>query len=236
MSEHRIITTIEDRVYEFHAHSTGQLRSLVLVKYAYEYTRRLGTIGVIDPKLIVDVGANIGARTSILAVRWPDCKILALEPVAQNLELLEFNTQYFPNVEILPFAASSVSGFTTMEIPTKEQFYQTKGIDQRKDYALMSIHGKSGRHRQQVELKRLDDIIGNDPVDFIKIDTEGHEYHVIKGAHNILTNQRPVVEAEIGEPHQTMAGHTVTEILLMLAQYRYARIFSTELESWFMPA
>ena len=236
MSEHRIITTIEGKVYELHGYTTGQLRTLLLIRYADGVTRHLRDIGVIDPKLIVDVGAHIGARTAVLAMRWPDCKILAIEPVAQNLELLEFNTQYFPNVEILPFAASSVSGFTTMEMPTQEQFYQKKDVDLRKDYGLMSIHGKSGRHRQQVELKRLDDIIGNDPVDFIKIDTEGHEYHVLKGAHNTLANQRPAVEVEIAKPQQTMAGHTVMEILLLMAQYRYARIFSTKVDHWFMPA
>ena len=236
MDEHRIITTIEGKVYEFHGHTTNQIRAFGAVRFAANHTRHLKLIGVTEPRVIVDVGANIGTRSAIYAMRWPDCKILAIEPIPENLELLEYNMQYFPNIEILPFAVSSVSGFTTMEMPTQEQLHKNKGIEERKDFAIMSVHGKSGRNRQQVELKTLDEIIGHDPVDFVKIDTEAHEYHVLRGAHNLLTNQRPPMEIEIIEENQAMAGHTPTDVLLFMAQYRYARIMSSDSESYFMPA
>jgi FkbM family methyltransferase len=236
MDEHRIITTIGDKVLEFQGHTTNQLRAFMQVSFVDGFTRHLRHIGVTDPRVIVDVGANIGTRSVLYALRWPNCKILAIEPIPENIELLKYNTQCFPNIEIVPFAVSSVSGFATMEMPTAEQLYEHTNIDEREDFAIMSIHGKSGKNRQQVELKTLDEIIGDDPVDFIKIDAEAHEYYVLKGAHNLLTNQRPSMEIEIMKPNQAMSGHTVTDIPLLMAQYRYALIMSSENEGYFMAA
>lgn len=44
-------------------------------------------------KTVIDLGANIGAASRYIAARYPGCSIVAVEPVASNLELLRLNLQ-----------------------------------------------------------------------------------------------------------------------------------------------
>lgn len=51
----------------------------------------------------------------------------------------------------------------------------------------------------KVPLKTLDNLIPNDTkIDFIKIDVEGGEFNVIKGAKNLLLNNKPIIIFEFG--------------------------------------
>jgi FkbM family methyltransferase len=50
------------------------------------------------PKVIVDVGANIGLSTIFYANRFPSARIIAIEPHPFNYEMLKKNTALYPNV------------------------------------------------------------------------------------------------------------------------------------------
>ena len=57
---------------------------------------------------------------------------------------------------------------------------------------------KEGNH--YVDKTRLDDMIsGNQKIGSIKIDTEGHEYEVLLGSENIITNFKPDIIFEINK-------------------------------------
>ena len=52
------------------------------------------------PQFIIDGGANAGYASIFFATKYPDAKkILAIEPDAENFEMLQCNTQHYPNVE-----------------------------------------------------------------------------------------------------------------------------------------
>jgi FkbM family methyltransferase len=51
-----------------------------------------------SPDFIVDAGANIGLTSVYFARRFPDARILAIEPEASNFELLKKNVEGYPNV------------------------------------------------------------------------------------------------------------------------------------------
>jgi len=51
-----------------------------------------------QPKAIVDAGANIGLASIYFANRYPDAKIIAIEPELSNFELLRKNVAPYPNV------------------------------------------------------------------------------------------------------------------------------------------
>lgn len=53
----------------------------------------------IKPKIIFDIGANIGVATVIMANLYPEAKIYAFEPERENYELLEKNVSHYPNVK-----------------------------------------------------------------------------------------------------------------------------------------
>jgi len=55
----------------------------------------------IVPKVIVDVGANIGMATLFFAAKYPDARIIALEPEKSNFCLMQENCSSLPNVTLV---------------------------------------------------------------------------------------------------------------------------------------
>lgn len=68
-------------------------------------------------RLIIDAGANIGVSTVYFAARYPQSIVVALEPEAENFELLEENTRRFPNVVPLNKAIASERGRAPLSDP-----------------------------------------------------------------------------------------------------------------------
>jgi FkbM family methyltransferase len=162
----------------------------------------------------------------MFSLAWPDAKIFAIEPVQQNIDVLRKNTEPFPNIEIVHAAASDKSGTVTMQMPTQEQLYKHRNVEQRTDYDIMSVHGESGRHKQEVRAITLDELVGDDPVDFMKIDAEGHDF---------LRNQRPSIMVEVVDYTLEMAGHDSQDINKFMAYYQYARMFRLHINEIFVP-
>lgn len=52
-----------------------------------------------NPKVIVDVGANIGLTSAYFASRFPGARILAIEPEEDNFRLLRQNLRRYRNVQ-----------------------------------------------------------------------------------------------------------------------------------------
>ncbi len=56
-----------------------------------------------EPRVILDIGANIGAVSIGLSRRYPRAEIVAFEPLPDNFELLRSNVAAFPQITALPF-------------------------------------------------------------------------------------------------------------------------------------
>jgi FkbM family methyltransferase len=59
--------------------------------------------GVAPPRVVVDVGANVGAAALYFALSFPSAKIVAFEPAPECQPLLRENLQDFPNVKVEPY-------------------------------------------------------------------------------------------------------------------------------------
>lgn len=53
------------------------------------------------PRLILDIGANVGCSAVDLAHRYPEARVVAVEPEPSNLQLLRTNTAPYPNIEVV---------------------------------------------------------------------------------------------------------------------------------------
>jgi tRNA G46 methylase TrmB len=51
-----------------------------------------------QPKVIVDAGANIGLASIYFANKYPDAKIIAIEPEQSNFELFKENVAPYPHI------------------------------------------------------------------------------------------------------------------------------------------
>src|SRR4030042_3461411 len=119
----------------------------------------------------VDVGAHFGYYSLLVSRCQKKTKIIAIEPVKENYEILKKNIKLnnIKNAKLYNFAASNkkeIKDFNLTEASDSAGFYEhpltkTKKIIKVKSYPL-------------------DQILKNKKVDFIKIDVEGHEIAVLE--------------------------------------------------------
>ena len=135
---------------------------------------------------VVDVGANQGYFTMLLAdLVGPGGHVFAAEPNPRMMDLLQrsvllngFRTRVVPVAQAL----SRNSGDTvTLHIP--------KDLPQN---GSIMWNGNETSRPVVIDTVSLDDLIGDGPVDFIKIDVEGAEEAVWDGMARIIARNRPL--------------------------------------------
>ncbi len=140
--------------------------------------------------LAVDVGANIGAMTSLMARRvGPTGRVVAFEPHPEIVEQLVANVNRWkrdPAVARIDVHALALSDRSqAMKLFTEAQFDRNKGTA-----SLVPPAAPSASSRI-ISACRLDDVVSNsNSIGILKIDVEGHEFEVLRGAERLLTNHR----------------------------------------------
>jgi len=152
----------------------------------------------------IDVGCHKGEILSLMLKYAPEGKHYAFEPIPYLFNDL---TKKFKNkAKILPFALSNISGETSFHLVKNAPAYS--GIKRRRydisDPKIEEIN---------VELKPLDKIVSpSEKIHFIKIDVEGGEFDVLKGAKNLIKKNRPIILFECGKGASDYYGTTPQDI------------------------
>lgn len=146
----------------------------------------------VAPKVILDIGGNIGTTSVYYSHLFPDAKIYTFEPVKDNYAILEKNTAALPNVTT--FNVGLGASDSTPTIFAYEDNDNTGG------YSLYDLQVDKAKG-EQITVKHAGNFLKENNithVDLIKIDTEGAEY-------DILTSMEPEMLANvrwiIGELH-----------------------------------
>lgn len=146
-------------------------------------------VSYVDPRrAAIDVGANRGAVTQLLAQHCPF--VYAYEPNPRARASL--SRRLSDNVTVYPYAVSDEAGTIDLVEPVW-------------DGEVSHAHGSITRNyegsevnRTSIEAVRLDEM-GHSVHDigFIKIDVEGHELAAVDGAANLLATARPTLWIEM---------------------------------------
>jgi len=155
---------------------------------------------------MIDVGSCIGIFPILFSLANPKMNIIALEPASINYPYLVRNTRHLPNVKCLKLAASSKAGFGQLALPTLQQKTFAQSLEPTENTGIISLYGESDIYQEQVNVTTLDKL--TDRADFIKIDAEGHDLEVLKGARGLLENERPILMVEFIKQNLQMAGNT----------------------------
>lgn len=132
-------------------------------------------------RLAIDVGAHVGLWSYFMARDFED--LAAFEPVELHRQCWQENLKFFDNAELYPYALGVERGKVAM---TTDEF--STGNTRVQDD--MNVCAK-----YNIEMYPLDEF--NFPyVDFIKIDCEGYELNVLRGAHKLITKHKPCIIVE----------------------------------------
>lgn len=165
--------------------------------------------------VFVDCGANIGSFT-LVAARHASCGVVhAFEPSATHLERLRRNVDLngFLNVRINPTGLSDRTKTARLYMPRG-------GSDLTNTGGASIFCGTEDRGFEStvedIRLQRLDDYVreqGLTRIDVVKIDVEGAELQVLRGALDSLDRFRPVVLMEIDLGNLQRAGEDASGLI-----------------------
>lgn len=164
-----------------------------------ECARRLARRGT----TAVDVGANVGVYTVALGLAVGDeGHVLAFEPGPENVRRLEENVAVngLGNVSVHRLALGDGPGEIALRLGVDPAYHSTAEV----------FEGRGSGATTVVEVATLDDIwrrSGSPEVSFVKVDTEGSELRVLRGAEELLAAMRPplLVEARDEEVGRWLA-------------------------------
>ncbi len=170
-----------------------------------------------NPTVCIDIGANVGAYSKLLATQT-NAAIYAIEPAAASYATLQQTAAYYPNrIHTFNVAISDHSGTGTLH-----------SRDAMSEKATLSVvSGAGSALQQQVTLQTLDSFVtdaGITKLDFIKIDTEGHELAVFNGMqHTLQTLQPKFIQFEFNHVH-LYNSTTLYQLSQLLPGYTFYRL------------
>jgi FkbM family methyltransferase len=165
--------------------------SSLILRDESEY--RLPQLPDFKPSIILDLGANIGLASIYFATRYPQAHIWSVEPLPENLALLERNLAPFRDrVTILRCGLGETAG-TFPYYPSEDRGNFGGGTFQ-------PGHGDASR-ATLLPIRTLSEVFKAEHIpqpDVIKLDVEGFEGPILRGAPESMIAATRVV---IGELH-----------------------------------
>ena len=150
-------------------------------------------------QIFIDVGAHQGESIRFFKKNFSVSKIYAFEPSIENFKILKKNIKNFNNIEIFNIALGDKKGYVDFhnhydsESSTIVKINQKSNYFKKKNLYLNFLNLKKKSKNTKVEIDTLNNLINIDKIEFIdliKIDTEGYDFHVIKGLGNLIAKVR----------------------------------------------
>lgn len=167
--EHIETPTIKNRGFDYQTEQRDY--SLAL---AMKYERR--------HEIAIDIGAHVGLWACDISQKFD--KVIAFEPVIQFRECLDKNLKdrKITNVDIVPYALGGREREVTLDIE-----------DDNSGQTHVKTYDKDNGYK--VKMRTLDSF-GYKNVHYIKIDAEGYEHNILKGAEWTLETNKPIIVME----------------------------------------
>ncbi len=220
-----LVQTIHSMKYLVPARDTVMTPQLVVYRqWEAELSALLPTLCP-SGSVFVDVGANFGYFTCLVAARMgstPGSRVIAVEPNPEMLRLLQTNVAInwsMAPVRVTAAAAAAEPGERILHVPAERAA----------NGSLAAAASGGGSLREvAVQAVRLDDLLRDETrVDLLKVDVEGFEPEVFRGASETLARPGLRVVFEWSQRQLRQAGFDPMEVPAMLGALGY-RLFDAE--------
>jgi FkbM family methyltransferase len=165
----------------------------------------------------VDVGANLGFVTTMLAsIVGPEGRVLSFEPSPTVFEKLRKTVGANRLEQVIPFNVGCGSSSSIMQL--------NRVTDSSGNASIVA----AGADAQEIRVERLDDVaeVWAAQVSLLKIDTEGYEPEVLRGAERLIAEHRPIIYLEMGGDYVDSTHESIE--LLGQAGYGIDHVRSTD--------
>jgi FkbM family methyltransferase len=163
-----------------------------------EYEMALLPLFLKKDSVFFDIGSNIGSFIYIAQQHINPNQVYGFEPIPVLYKRLK---KIFPSTHLNRLALSNITQQTEFKIPKiNHKTYLTRGTLN----VTFNENNESGYELIKVNTQTLDKFIdeNNIPkIDLIKIDVEGHEFELLKGAEKTLEKHKPILIIEIEQRH-----------------------------------
>ena len=225
------------KFYKILKHSNEPILKLRMPKYNFEFYCRnnkgdfttmimreddiIEQFHPLEGDIVVDVGAHIGKYTIIASKRVGTTgKVIAIEAHPGNYEILNSNIKLnrLTNVISLNYAVYSKETIIKLFLPDEKSNHTIYNT-------LIQTRAKDEEKFVEVNADTLDNLlqrngISNAEVNWLKIDVEGAELEVLKGAQAIISNSKRV--ALLIEVHNIEQGKNLyMPIMDLLQKYNF---------------
>jgi FkbM family methyltransferase len=156
---------------------------------------------------VLDCGAYIGSHTILMKRLNRNNDIFVFEMMPEHYKIIQdnINLNNFDNILTFNFALGEKIG--RIKLPNIDYInqYETNYGGIGINYDLDNVHGILHNIKQNLYLKVDVQMINLDfilpfivkPVSFMKVDVEGNEINLLRGAKELITKYKPIIEIEI---------------------------------------
>jgi len=177
--------------------------SMFLFGKFQDHTINSNLIKIPEDAYILDIGGNFGFMALQYARKAVKGRVISFEPT--HYALARFNRNLELNTEI-------AKRITVINKFVSNKTSPNAGLTAFSSWRVDSINNKNGnRHPVHLGIEKSTDGVGSitlddfceenkiKKIDFIKIDTDGHEFEVLQGAHQSISKYRPLIIFEVGK-------------------------------------
>lgn len=164
----------------------------------------------IENPVIVDVGANAGYFSLLMAAEKPDATLYAFEPMPANFKIMQGYRAQFPELDFHIFqkAVSGGQEKLVLNFADSDKYTTTAGVVQitPADTKQMQVDA--------ISLTGLVEKLNLDRIDFLKLDCEGSEYDILYSSPQSTLDR--IVWMAIESHLSVIAGHDHQSLLKFL--------------------
>ncbi|MFH1472021.1 MAG: FkbM family methyltransferase [Nanoarchaeota archaeon] len=165
--------------------------------------------------VMIDVGANIGWYSMNFAKSFPKSQIYSFEPIPESYANILSNIALnnLTNITTIHSGVSDHEGVETF-------YYDTELSG---NASLTNLSEKKNVSTVNAQLITLDNYCSQKSIkpDFIKVDVEGAELFVFKGARKIISDNHPIVFAEMLRKWSSKFGYHPNQIIALFKELDY---------------
>lgn len=156
----------------------------------------------------IDAGANIGNHSLFFSDFFKE--VHCYEPNPRTFKVLSINAEIASNIVVNNFGLSDRKGVVRMHVNPKN----IGGA------AIESNNAIGESELVDIHVNRLDDcVMPNLPISFLKVDVEGHELLMLRGAELTIKTHKPLI---VFEQLAKEFNHGTSECVELLKSYGYS--------------